>query len=138
MKKILAIALTLMAVSTTAHAQWGGGFDAGKTIKHRDTISSADSWLNNNYSSQRTDALNLDGYNMARLDYQVTGDAVSIVGNLMCSNDSVWVSGDAVTATNQDYDRVTLAGCDRYYFYVQSVSAGDKITVYVTPYNERQ
>ena len=78
-----------------------------------------------------------DGIARSRPRCNHTGDAISIVGNLQCSNDSIWVSGDSVTITRNTYDTFDLLGCEDYYFYIETLSDSDRITVYLTPYNTK-
>lgn len=135
-KLLLALALVVLLV-TPAFAQWGGGLNAGGTEAHRDGLTNPDYWYTTREHSMATDSsLELKGYNSVRLDFDVTGIDVQIQYNLMCSNDSLWVSGDSTTATVDSWATFDLMGCKDYNVYVETISDGDEVTVFTTPYNE--
>jgi len=97
--------LFVLALAVTpAFAQYGGGVDIGRTILHRENIAIAD-------SATTTTSLELAGYNRVRADYDVTGASVSINVDLQCSNDTLWVSGDSITITEDSWDDFELMGC---------------------------
>lgn len=135
MRKFGLIAVLVLALATPVLAQYGGGFDIGRTIKHKDAQRDADEWFAVSNTSITDDALELAGYNRMRADYDVTGTDVSIVVNLQVSNDTIWVSGDSITITADSWDTFDLVGGKDYNFYVESVSASDTISIYVTGYN---
>ena len=135
MKKVYAFILTMVLLPTMALAQWGGGTQGGATFKHRDAIATADNWKQTEPNSNRAEATELSGYNNVRVDYDVSGDGISIVSNVSCSNDSIWVSGDSLTVTRDTWKSYPIGGCKDYYVYLESVSSSDTVTVYLTPYN---
>lgn len=132
MKKIIIVFALVFGFMTCAFAQY---VYHGPTIKHRDDITTADSWFTNSQHESRDGSVELKGYNSVRIDVNVTGDSVSIIGNLACSNDSIWVSGDSLTFTQDSYVDEYLQGCADYYFNIDTVSTSDRITVYLTPFN---
>ena len=134
MKKFLI--LFLLLIPSIASAQYGGGFDVGQTTRHRFDVTALDTWFSNP-NLGRSDDIKLDGYNKVRADFSVTGDSVSILVNLMTSNDTIWTSGDTLTVTQDSYKVWDLVGGKDYFVYVTSVSSGDRITVWLTPFNER-
>ncbi len=139
MKKVFGIAAVIMAISlfsTAAMAQWGGGKERGVRVTHRSAIASADTWMATAPTSNRAEETPLSGYDTVRADFDVTGTGISIVCNLQCSNDSIWVSGDSITLTRDTYKVWDLGGCKNYYTYIESVSASDSVTVYLQPYNK--
>lgn len=135
MKRIFSIVLALALLPAVAYAQWGGGTQTGVKVTHRSAIASADTWMATAPTSNRAEETALSGYNNVRADFDVTGAAISIVCNLQCSNDSIWTSGDSLTVTRDTYKAWPLGGCKNYYVYLESVSASDTVTVYLTPYN---
>jgi len=136
MKKIGLISLLVLCLAVPCFAQWGGGINSGTTVTHRSALGTADVWWASNPAQPTSSSLELRGYNKVRADYDVTPATVSIVGNLQCSNDSIWVSGDSVTVTRDSSDTFDLMGCEDYTFYVESMTAGSTITVYLTPYSK--
>jgi len=136
MKRLALVVVALLVFSTASYAQYGGGVDVGRTITHKDAQLDADEWYATSNTSASEDALELRGYNRMRADYDLTGDSANI--NLMCSNDSLWVSGDSIAVTTDSWDDFELMGCEDYLFYVESIEGSSKsITVYVTPYNRK-
>ena len=132
MKRFLLASIAVILIATYAFA---GPVYWGPTILHRGNVSSVDTWFVTAQNQARDGSVELKGYNSVRIDANVTGDSVSIVCNLACSNDSTWVSGDAITFTKDSYVDEYLQGCADYYVNVDSVSSGDIITIYLTPFN---
>lgn len=141
MRKLILTLGLILALTIPAFAQWGGGFDVGKTITHRSfantPVDVVDTWHATNHSGVTSSAVELSGYNKVRADYDVTGTDVSIVISPQCSNDTLWVSSDSITVTNDSYDVFDLSGCKDYNFYIDSISAGDSIRIYLTPFSTK-
>lgn len=137
MKKILLL-IAFLLITTQSFAQWGGGVDVGKTTRHRFDVIAADTWMSNPFSgAQNSVASTLAGYNKVRADFSVTDDTVSVVANLMVSNDTIWTSGDSITVTRDSHKDWDLDAGKRYYVYIESISSSDRVTVWLTPYNQK-
>ena len=134
MKKLLLVLGLVVVMALPAFAQLNY---RGTTVKkHRDDVTTVDTWFATAQTHPRTGSVELKGYNAVRIDANVTGDSVSIKGNLACSNDSLWVSGDSLTFTKDSYQDVDLQGCSDYYFNIDSISSGDRITIFLTPFSK--
>jgi len=136
-KKLLSLGLIglLLTLTVPAYAQWGGGNTFGQTVTCKGVSDRPDLWFAVANTQNTSSALELAGYNAVRADYDVTGSDVSINVNFMCSNDSLWYSGDSIEVTADSWDTFDLVGGKDYNFYVESVSASDTISIYVTGYN---
>ena len=106
----------------------------GPTVKHRTAVATADNWFATMQKSPTSDSVELRGYNSVRIDADITNGA-TVVCNLGCSNDSIWVSGDALTFTRDSYQDVDLQGCADFHVNIDSISTGT-IDIYLTPFNK--
>ena len=132
MKRVISAFLFLALFQSAASAQVNYH---GPAILHRDAVSSVDTWFGTAQTAPRSGSEELKGYDSVRIDANVTGTDVSIVCNLACSNDSLWVSGDSLTFTKDSYQDVSLQGCADYYVNLDSVSSGDSASIYLTGFN---
>ena len=107
----------------------------GTTIKQRNAVASVDNWFTTGQNAPRSGSADLKGYNSVRIDVDESVNGATIIGNLATSNDSIWVSGDALTFTKDSYQSVLLKGGSAYYFNIDSISSGT-VTVYLTPFNQ--
>ncbi len=138
MKKALLIVGLILAVTVPAFAQWGGGYYFGRTVLHRDSIDAPDFWYGSYGSAYNTSSsLELAGYNAVRADYVLTGTGASASVSLMCSNDSLWMSGDSISITKDTWKVYDLMGCKDYNFYVENiVGTTPTLTIRLTPYDK--
>lgn len=135
MKNFLIITALVLALAVPAFAQWGTTFQAGDTILHRNDIDYGEFWFAQSPNQVTSSALELAGYNAVRADYDITGTQINV--NMMCSNDSIWVSGDSVEVTSDTHAEYDLIGCKDYNWFVESVDgASASIDIYLTPYNK--
>ena len=136
MKRILTIAVLIMMLAVPCFAQWGGAI-AGDTIKHREGIDVGEVWWSQMPLHATGSSLELAGYNSVRADYDISGIEAEVNVNIQCSNDSLWVSGDSITISEDTYASYDLSGCKDYNWFVESVDGTSaSIDIYVTPYNE--
>ena len=140
MKRVLSLVLVALLISTSAFAQFGTGKEIGPTISHRGVISTADTWLATAPQEQAATKAQLDGYDYVRADFDTAGTIpISIVANLICSNDSIWTSTDSITVTRDSYKVWTLGGCKDYYVYVETLGSGDTLnSIKLTPFNDKK
>jgi hypothetical protein len=133
MKKFfLAIGLVIL-VSSYSFAQSINYF--GPRIDHRSEVSSVDTWFSTAQNASRSGSVELKGYNSVRIDANVSVNGATIICNLACSNDAIWISGDALTFTKDSYQDVILQGCNDYYVNLDSISSGN-VTFYLQPFNQ--
>lgn len=135
MKRILTVAVLILMLAIPCFAQWSNSI-VGSTIEHRSEVSIGDRWWLTSPKQVTASSLELAGYNSVRADYDVTGSGVSVSVNMQCSNDSLWVSGDSITITEDTTAVYDLTGCKDYNWFVENVSASDSITIYLTPFND--
>lgn len=124
------LALTILAlIASPVYAQWHNPSMAnGRPSTYRVDVASED-------IAVTMRSVNLDGYNKARLDFDISGASATIKYNVQCSSDSVWYSGDSVTltATGDSWDEVDLIGCPGgYNVWIESISAGT-VDIDITP-----
>src|SRR3990167_4062332 len=131
MRKFILLIILFFTFISFASAQFQY---SGPTIKHRDTVSSVDTWFITAQTAPRTGSEELKGYNSVRIAADISNGATVII-NLAVSNDSLWISGDSLTFTRDSYQDVILQGGSDYYVNVDSISAGT-VTVYLTPFRQ--
>ena len=141
MKKILVVTILVAVLAIHAFAQWGGGFQFGKTRTHTSQIVQGETWHGASPNQVTSSALQFSGYNAVRVDYDLSTADTQANVNFMCSNDSIWISGDSITITEDTYEYYDLIGCEDYTFYVESVMGGadrdaSYISIYTTPFNK--
>jgi len=137
MKKLFLILAVLALFISPVMAQWGGGqIKQGATVTHRSSQAYADTWFSSNNKSVTSTSLALNRFNHVRADFDITGSDVSIDVTWQCSNDSLWLNEDTINVQEDSWITKELSGCAAYNYHVDSVSSGDTITIYLTPYNE--
>lgn len=144
MKRIILTIGIVLLISTNAMAQWGGsgGIRAGDIITHRQAsewgvVQERDTWFEANNYGVTTTSLQLRGFDTVRADFDVTGTDVNINVEWMCSNDSLWISGDSLNVTSDVWEIHDLMGCAAYNYHVSYISPDDSMTIYLTPYTDR-
>ena len=130
MKRFVGCVIMLLIAVQCFAAQYHG-----TTILQRDDVNAVDSWFTTAQKQPRTGSLELKGYNSVRVDVDKSTDSSTVTGNLVVSNDTIWVSGDTLTFTKDTYQDVILQGGSDYYFNIDSISAGT-VDVYLTPFNQ--
>lgn len=131
MKRLVLTLAILTLIVGTANAQWSQpptGISKGVTVLHRDRIQAND-------TATTWEGVNVSGYKKARLDFDVTGNT-SFDVTPQCSNDTVWMSGDSVTITEDSTYSVDTMGCSKLNAWIDAESGTMTMTVYVTPYNQ--
>ena len=136
MKKFL-LALGLIALLIVpAYAQWSSGETRGPTYKHKNAQRDADGWWASGGNGTTTESISFGKYTKVRADYDTGGTTfVTANVNLMCSNDSIWMSGSSIAITGDCYRTYNLLGCKDYAFYLESIEGtAPTMTIYLTPY----
>ena len=134
MKKLFLTLGLILALAIPAYAQWGGFIETGATTATHN-IDVLDAWWHTNTSGVTSSSIGAKGFEKVRADFDVTGSDVSIVYNFQCSNDTIWVSGDSTTVTEDSWVAFDVMGCEDVNIYLEGISASDSIKIYLTPFN---